>query len=86
MGRLVRKRGLVTFCVLVVIAEVVGRSLIGHVDRMLHVQPLTRPDASYYPLLLVVVKTGGALVFAGLLARGTGAWATADARNAWKHR
>ncbi len=79
MGRLVRKRGLVTFCVLVVIAEVVGRSLIGHVDRRLHVQPLTRPDASYYPLLLVVVKTGGALVFAGLLARATRAWATADA-------
>jgi hypothetical protein len=81
MGRLLRKRGLVTFCVLVVIAEVVGRSLIGHVDRMLHVQPLARSDASYYPLLLVVVKTGGALVFAGLLARGTRAWAKADAGN-----
>jgi hypothetical protein len=79
MGRLVRKRGLVTFCVLVVIAEVVGRSLIGHVDRLLHVEPLARPSASYYPLLLVVVKTGGALLFAGLLARGTRAWATADA-------
>jgi hypothetical protein len=44
MGRLVRKRGLVTFLVLVVIAEVVGRSLIGHVDRLFHVQPLARPD------------------------------------------
>ena len=79
MGRLVRKRGLVTFCVLVAIAEVAGRSLIGHVDRMFHVQPLARPDASYYPLLLVVLKTGGALVFAGLLARATRAWARADA-------
>jgi hypothetical protein len=81
MGRLVRKRGLVTFCVLVVIAEVVGRSLIGHVDRMLHVEPLARPDASYYPVLLVAVKTGGALLFAGLLAHGARAWATADAGN-----
>jgi hypothetical protein len=79
MGHLVRKRGLVTFCVLVVIAEVVGRSLIGHVDRLLHVEPLARPSASYYPLLLVAVKTGGALLLAGLLARGTRAWATADA-------
>jgi hypothetical protein len=67
------------FVVLVVIAEVVGRSLIGHVDRRLHVEPLARSDASYYPLLLVAVKTVGALVLAGLLARGTRAWATADA-------
>src|SRR6476661_4211959 len=79
MGRLVRKRGLMMFVVLVVIAEVVGRSLIGHVDRRLHVEPLARPDASYYPFLLVAVKTGGALVFAWLLARATRAWAKADA-------
>jgi hypothetical protein len=79
MGRLVRRRGLVTFVALVVIAEVVGRSLIGHVDRLFHVEPLARPDASYYPFLLVAVKTVGALVFAGLLARGTRAWAKADA-------
>jgi hypothetical protein len=79
MGRLVRKRGLVTFGVLVIVAEVVGRALIGHVDRLFHVEPLARPDASYYPLLLVAVKTGGAVVFAGLLARGARAWATADA-------
>jgi hypothetical protein len=81
MGRLVRKRGLVTFGVLVIIAEVVGRSLIGHVDRLLHVEPLASPDASYYPFLLVAVKTGGAIVLAGLLAQGTRAWATADAGN-----
>jgi hypothetical protein len=67
------------FVVLVVISEVVGRSLIGHVDRRLHVQPLASPDASYYPFLLVAVKIVGALVFAGLLARGTRAWAKADA-------
>jgi hypothetical protein len=79
MGRVVRKRGLVTFVVLVAIAEVVGRALTGHVDRLFHVEPLTRPDASYYPFLLVAVKTIGAIVFAGLLARGTRAWARADA-------
>src|SRR5260221_8839809 len=79
MGRLVRKRGLVTFVVLVVIAEVVGRSLIGHVDRLLHVEPLARPDSSYYPFLLLAVKTVGAVALAGLLAPGTRAWARADA-------
>jgi hypothetical protein len=79
MVRVVRKRGLVTFVVLVAIAEVVGRALTGHVDRLFHVEPLTRPDASYYPFLLVAVKTVGAIVFAGLLARGTRAWARADA-------
>jgi len=42
MGRVVRRRGLVTFGVLVVIAEVVGRSLTGHVDRLFHVEPLAR--------------------------------------------
>ena len=78
---MVRKRGLVTFGVLVVVAEVVGRSLTGHVDRLFHVEPLTRADASYYPFLLVAVKTVGAIVFAGMLARGTRAWATADAGN-----
>ena len=78
---MVRKRGLVTFGVLVVIAEVVGRSLTGHVDRLFHVEPLTRPDANYYPFLLVGVKTVGAIVFAGLLARGTRAWARVDAGN-----
>lgn len=81
MGRLVRRRGLVTFVVLVVVAEVVGRSLVGHVDRLFHVQPLARSDASYYPFLLVAVKTVGAVVFAGLLARAARAWATADAGN-----
>jgi hypothetical protein len=81
MGRLVRKRGLVTFGVLVIVAEVVGRALIGHVDRLLHVSPLARPSASYYPLLLVIVKTGGAVAFAGLLARAARAWAKADAGN-----
>lgn len=81
MGRLVRKRGLVTFGILVLVAEVAGRALTGHVDRLFHVEPIARPDASYYPLLLVAVKTVGALALAALLARGTRAWAAADAGN-----
>ena len=81
MGRLVRKRGLVTFAILVLVAEVVGRSLTGHVDRLFHVEPMAPPDASYYPLLLVAVKTVGALALAALVARGARAWAAADAGN-----
>jgi hypothetical protein len=79
MGRLVRKRGLVTFAILVLIAEVAGRSLTANIDRVFHVDPIARPDASYYPFLLVAVKVVGALTLAGLLARGTRACAAADA-------
>jgi hypothetical protein len=79
LGRLLRKRGLVTFAILVVVAEVVGRSLTGHIDRLFHVEPIAPPDASYYPLLLVALKVVGALALAGLLARATRAWAAADA-------
>jgi hypothetical protein len=81
MRRIVRKRGLVTFAILVVIAEVVGRSLTTHVDRLLHVEPMAPTDASYYPFLLVGVKVVGALALAALLARGLRAWAAADAGN-----
>ena len=79
MGRLVRKRGLVTFGILVVVAEVAGRSLTGRVDRVFHVEPVASPGASYYPFLLVAVKIVGALMLAAMLARGTRAWAAADA-------
>src|SRR3954453_16759776 len=78
-GRLLRRRGLVTFGVLVMGSEVAGRALTAHVDRMLHLQPLARPDTSYYPFLLVAVKIAGALTLAALLARGLRAWAAADA-------
>ena len=44
---------MVTFAILVLIAEVVGRSLTAHVDRVFHVAPMAPPDASYYPFLLV---------------------------------
>ncbi len=73
------RKGLVTFAVLVASAEVVGRSLTGRVDRALHVAPLARTGASYYPFLLVGVKIVGALTLAALVARGLRAWAAADA-------
>jgi hypothetical protein len=68
-----------TFAFLVIVAEVVGRSLTGHVDRAFHVEPLARTSTSYYPFLLAGVKILGAFVLAALLARGTRAWAAADA-------
>ncbi|MFL5955467.1 MAG: hypothetical protein ACJ76I_15310 [Gaiellaceae bacterium] len=79
MVRLLRRKGVATFAFLVVLAEVVGRSLTGHVDRALHVEPLARTSTSYYPFLLAGVKVVGALVLAGLLGRATRAWAAADA-------
>jgi hypothetical protein len=79
LNRLIRKRGLVTFAILVLVAEVAGRSLTAHVDRIFHVAPLASPDASYYPALLVALKIAGALGVAALLARGTRACAAADA-------
>ena len=78
-GHLLRRRGLVTFAVLVACAEVAGRALTRHVDNALHVAPLASPDTSYYPFLLVGVKTAGALTLAALAARGVRAWAAADA-------
>src|SRR6478752_2731753 len=79
-GRLLRPRGIVTFAVLVVCAEVAGRALTRHVDRWLHVTPLARTDTSYYPFLLVGVKAAGALLVAALAARGLRAWAAAAGR------
>jgi hypothetical protein len=78
-ARLLRRRGLVTFGVLVICAEVAGRSAVARVDGALHVEPLARTDTSYYPFLLVGVKIAGALTLAALLARGLRAWAAADA-------
>jgi hypothetical protein len=77
--RFLRRRGVVTFAILVVVAEVAGRALTAHVDRALNVRPLASPDSSYYPFLLVGVKVAGALTLAALLARGLRAWAAADA-------
>jgi hypothetical protein len=78
-GRLLRRRGFVTFAVLVACAEVAGRALTRHVDSAFHVTPLARTDTSYYPFLLVGVKAAGALTLAALAARALRAWAAADA-------
>jgi len=79
LGRLLRRQGIATFTLLVVLAEVAGRSAMGRVDRVLHVKPLAASDASYYPFLLVSAKVVAALALAALLARLVRARATAAA-------
>ena len=64
-----RRRGILTFALLVLIAEIVGRGATTRVDRALHVEPLAPSGASYYPFLLVAAKIVAALVLAALLAR-----------------
>jgi hypothetical protein len=64
---------------LVLVAEVVGRSLTTRVDRALHVAPLAPTGADYYPILLVGLKAVVALALAGLLARLVRARAAAAA-------
>jgi hypothetical protein len=59
----------VTFLFLLLVAELVGRSLTARVDQALHVAPLARTGTSYYPFLLLGVKIGGALLLAALAAR-----------------
>jgi hypothetical protein len=79
MPAFLRRRGLATFALLVVVTEMTGRSLTGRVDRALHVAPLANSDAAYYPFMLVAVKVVTALALAALLARAIRARATADA-------
>jgi|SRR5471030_76071 len=79
MPALLRRRGIATFGLLVVVTEVTGRSFTGRVDRALHVAPLANSSAAYYPFLLVAVKVVTALALAALLARAIRARATADA-------
>jgi hypothetical protein len=74
-----RRRGTATFVLLVLVAEVVGRSLTARVDRALHVAPLAPTGADYYPFLLVGLKAVVALALAGLLARLVRARAAAEA-------
>jgi hypothetical protein len=76
---MLRRRGTATFVLLLLVAEVVGRSLTTHVDRALHVAPLAPTGADYYPFLLVGLKAVVALALAGLLARLVRARAAADA-------
>lgn len=68
-----------TFLFLLLVAELVGRSLTARVDEALHVAPLARTDTNYYPFLLLGVKIGGALLLAGLAARAVRARAAAAA-------
>jgi hypothetical protein len=70
---------LAAFALLVVVAEVAGRSLTAHVDRAFHVAPLAPTGASYYPFVLVALKIVTALACAALLVRAARAFATADA-------
>jgi len=67
------------FALLVVVAEVVGRSVTSHVDRAFHVAPLAPTQASYYPFLLAGVKVSAALGLAALFWRIVRAHATAVA-------
>jgi hypothetical protein len=76
---MLRRRGALTFALLVVVAEVVGRSVTTRVDRALHVRPLAPTGTDYYPFLLVGLKAVAALALAGLLARLVRARAAANA-------
>lgn len=74
-----RRRGIATFALLVLVGEVLGQSATSRVDRALHVAPLAPSGASYYPFLLVGAKVAAALILAALLARLMRAHAAADA-------
>jgi hypothetical protein len=67
--RLARRRGIPAFALLVLFADMLGRSLTLRVDRALQVAPLAPSGADYYPALLMAVKILGALGLAALLAR-----------------
>ncbi|HEY3961370.1 MAG TPA: hypothetical protein VGL84_02500 [Gaiellaceae bacterium] len=69
MKRLARRRGIPAFALLVLLADMLGRSMTIRVDRALHVAPLAPPGADYYPALLMGVKIVAALGLAALLAR-----------------
>ena len=57
------------FGLLALVAELVGRSLTHRVDLGRHVAAPSYAHADYYPILLVVVKVGIALLLARLLWR-----------------
>ncbi|HEX5450245.1 MAG TPA: hypothetical protein VFW85_09335 [Gaiellaceae bacterium] len=73
------RRGIPAFVLLVVLADVLGRSVVLRVDAALHVAPLAPSAASYYPALLLAVKVLAALGLAALLARATRVHAAATA-------
>jgi hypothetical protein len=73
-----RRRGIATFAVLLVVAAILGDGATARVDRALHVSPLAPSTASYYPFLLAAAKILAAFVVAGLLARLMRAHAAAE--------
>jgi hypothetical protein len=74
-----RRRGLASFVVLVAVADAAGHALTRHVDDALHVAPLARESADWYPFALVGLKVVGAVALSALLARFLRARATATA-------
>jgi hypothetical protein len=64
---------------LALVAELLGRSLTHRIDIGRHVGASAYSDSSYYPILLIVVKAGVALMLARLAWRFAKARATARA-------
>jgi hypothetical protein len=64
---------------LALVAELVGRSLTHRIDIGRHVRASEYSDVSYYPILLIVVKVGVALMLARLAWRFVKARSTARA-------
>ena len=79
--RLIRRRpaAVAGFALLALLAELVGRSATGRVDRALSVDPLATPTTSYYPFLLAGVKVAATIAAAALAWRLVRAHATAAA-------
>ena len=69
-----RALALLSFGLLALVAELAGRSLTGRIDVGRHVAPPDYSGADYYPVLLIAVKVGVALLLARL------AWRFAKAR------
>jgi hypothetical protein len=70
---------ILAFCLLALVAELVGRALTASVDVGRHVHAPGNAAADYYPFLLAGVKVCIALMLARLAWRVTKARATADA-------
>ena len=74
-----RLSALLAFGLLALVAELVGRSLTERIDVGRHVSPPAYSGADYYPVLLIAVKVGVALLLARLAWRFAKARATARA-------
>jgi hypothetical protein len=74
-----RLSALLAFGLLALVAELLGRSLTERIDVGRHVAPPAYSGADYYPVLLIAVKVGVALLLARLAWRFAKARATARA-------